>query len=143
MAMLFSAFSAFMGSVYFLEKRSTRSMITASVGALTNVVLNLLLIPSQGAMGAAIATVISYVAVFAIRAFDTGKYLKFDLCIPKVVLNTLIVTAQTIIMILEIPYWIIWQIAITAIIVILNGREILIAAKEFLSNFLKNKEKNI
>ncbi len=136
-AMLFSAFSAFMGSVYFLEKRSTRSMITAAVGALTNIVFNLLLIPTQGAMGAAVATVISYMVVFVIRAVDTGKYLKFDLCIPRVAVNTAVIIIQTILMIFEVPYWIFWQLGIVGFIAAFNGREIAMTAKELVCNFLK------
>jgi len=124
-AMIFSAFSAFMGSVYFLEKRSVRSLITAASGALTNIALNILLIPTMGAMGAAIATVASYILVYVIRAYDTGRYLKFNLCIPRVIINASLIIVQTVIMILELPYWIYWQIAIVCFMLLFNGSEII------------------
>ncbi len=142
-AMVFSALSAFMGSVYFLEKRSMRSMLTASVGAFTNLVLNFLLIPAYGAMGAAVATVVSYMAVYAIRAYDTGKYLRFGLCIPRVIINSALLIAQAAIMIFEVPFWLYLQIGIIILTVLINGREIIKTALELLSKFLKNKEKNI
>ena len=123
-AMIFSAFSAFMGSVYFIEKRSTRSLITAASGAISNIALNVLLIPKYGAMGAAIATVASYVLVYVIRACDTRRYLKFNLCVIKVVINSLVLIVQTVIMILEVPYWIYWQIAIVVFMILFNGRDI-------------------
>jgi O-antigen/teichoic acid export membrane protein len=142
-AMIFSAFSAFMGSVYFLEKRSMRSFVTASVGALTNIILNFALIPTFGAMGAAVATAASYMVAFIIRAIDTSKYLKFSLCIPRLIINTGLIIAQTVLMIVEIKYWIIIQIAIILVLATFNGREIFSAAVAILKKFLGKKTKNI
>lgn len=137
-AMIFSAFSAFMGSVYFLQKRSSRSMMTATVGAVCNIVLNLLLIPGYGAQGAAIATAISYFVVYGIRAVDTKKYLAFDMCIVRVSVNTLLVIAQAVIMIAELPYWQIWQIAIILVLTLINVKDIIKAMTQLLRKFLKN-----
>ena len=142
-AMIFSAFSSFMGSVYFIEKKSVMALITASVGALSNVVLNFILIPFYGAMGAAIATAISYAIVFAIRALNTRKYLKFKLHICKIIINTLAIVAQAVIMILELPFWIFWQLGMVLFLIAFNAKDIIVAIKGFLGNFLKNKKKNI
>lgn len=139
-AMIFSAFSSFLGSVYFLRKKSVRSLLTMALGAGLNVVLNFALIPFWGAMGAAIATVISYMAVFIFRAYDTAKYVRFGLCIPKLIINSILLIAQTVIMVLEIPYWIYWQIGILVFIVIFNGREIIKAIFELSKKILKNKK---
>ena len=145
-AMIFSAFSAFMGSVYFLEKRSMRSFVTASVGALTNIVLNFALIPSFGAMGAAVATAISYMVAFVIRAIDTAKYLKFSLCIPRLVINTVLIIAQTVLMLLDLPNFthrVIIQLVIVAIFALYNGKEIFSAVIGILKKFLGKNSKNI
>ena len=77
-AMIFSAFSEFLGSVYFVNKKSSRSLITAAAGAITNIILNFALIPFFGAMGAAVATAICYALVFLIRIIDTQKFISFD-----------------------------------------------------------------
>lgn len=137
MAMLFSAFSAFMGSVYFLEKRSVRSFATAAAGALINVVLNFALIIPMGAMGAAIATVASYAVVYVIRAIDTKRYLKFKLYPVRIIINAVLLTAQIIIMVAEPPYWIAMQGAALLLMLIINGREIVQAVMTFLRKFLK------
>ncbi len=136
-AMLFSAFSAFMGSVYFLEKRSMRSLVTATAGALVNVVLNFILIVRYGAMGAAIATVVSYVVVYVLRAYDTRKYLKFKLYTLRLAINTVLLVAQTVIMVAEVPYWIVWQIGLLAVMIVFNGREIVQTVMMFLRKILK------
>ena len=145
-AMIFSAFSAFMGSVYFLEKRSIRSFVTASVGALTNIILNFALIPSFGAMGAAVATALSYMVAFTIRAIDSHKYLKFDLCIPRLVINTALMIAQTVLMLLDLAdpvFRILIQLAIVAIFAVYNGREIFRTVTQVAKKFLGKKRKNI
>ena len=142
-AMIFSAFSAFLGSVYFLEKKSVRSFVTAGIGAITNILLNFLLIPHFGAMGAAVATVISYLVAFVIRACDTVKYLRFNLCTVKVTVNTLVIVAQTVIMLLELPMWLLWQALFTVFMLVFNGREIFKAVMQVTKKILGKKAKNI
>ena len=72
-SMAFSSFANFMGSVYVVEKRSKNSFLTAMLGAVINIVLSFLLIPtSLGVQGAAIATFVSYFAIFVIRAINVN-----------------------------------------------------------------------
>ena len=108
LAMIFSAFSEFLGSVYFVNKKSTRSLVTAAVGAVTNIILNFALIPLWDATGAAIATAICY-----------------NRAIIKTVVNTAVIVAQAVFMIIELPYWWIYQIAFVAFLLVFNGREVL------------------
>jgi len=128
-ATTFSALVSFLGSVYFLEKKSVMSMLTSMAGALVNVVLNFVLIPERGAMGAAVATVISYVAVFAIRAYDTRFYVKFNMHTLKLIINSAAIMAQVFIMVSEIRYWKYAQIAIVLFVLIFNGKDIIRAVK--------------
>ena len=132
-ATVFSAFSSFMGSVYFLEKKSLLSMLTAASGAIINVVLNFLMIPRHGAMGAAVATLISYLAVYVIRAIDTGNYLKFNLSPVKVTVNTLVLILQAVIMIESVRYWQYAQIGIIIFMLLFNGKGILHSVFQILS----------
>ena len=74
------------------------AMITALVGAGTNVILNLILIPKIGAIGAAIATVVAFIVVFVSRAIHTRKYIKVDLNPPLLALQTSILIAQCCVM---------------------------------------------
>ena len=124
-AMVFSAFSEFLGSVYFVHKRSARSLLTAAVGAIVNIVLNFALIPSLGAMGAAIATAICYGIVFFIRVIDTKKYIPFSRAPIKTVVNTVAIMAQTVLILLQMPYWWIYQIAFVLFMAAFNGRDII------------------
>ncbi len=76
-ATVFTALDTFLGSVYFAGRRTMWSMLTALVGALLNVALNLLLIPIGGAMGASIATFIAYFTVFILRLVTTRRLICF------------------------------------------------------------------
>lgn len=49
------------------------------LAAITNIILNVLLIPLIGIMGAAVATTISYILMLIICVYVTSKYLWFDI----------------------------------------------------------------
>ena len=120
-ATTFSTLVSFLGSVYFLEKKSVMSMLTAMAGAVVNVILNFMMIPRHGAMGAAVATLISYLTVYAIRAVDTRSYLKFKLHTPRLIVNSTALLAQAVIMLAEIPYWYLAEGAILCFMLVFNG----------------------
>lgn len=70
----FSTLGTFVGTPYYVYKDMKGNMFSAASGAIINVVLNAVLIPTIGVQGAAIATCISYIVVFVYRVFDTNKY---------------------------------------------------------------------
>lgn len=73
----FSCVSAFIGNL-FLGARITKILFTTTVyGAVVNIILNLLMIPSWGIMGAAVATMISNCVVYGIRLVRAEKMLGF------------------------------------------------------------------
>ena len=136
-ATAFSALVNFMASVYMVKKRSMNSFVTAAVGAVTNIVLNLLLIPRFSAMGAAVATFFSYFIVFVIRTVDSRRMIPFRLGTPKLIFNTVAVSAQCVVMVAEIPYWLPIQIAILGAVFAVNGKEIVKGIVLALRNKLK------
>ena len=96
LASVFSGFTSFLGSVYLVKKKSVLTFLTSMSGAAINIVLNLLLIPKIGAQGAAIATVVSYLAVFVIRAVNTKKYVPFSLSLPRMSVSIALMVIQTV-----------------------------------------------
>ena len=136
-ATTFSALVSFLGTVYFLEKKSVMSMLTAMAGAIVNVILNFVLIPTRGALGAAVATAISYVAVYAIRAYDTRFYVKFDLHTPRLVINSVLIVAQSLIVLAEPSGWMVMTAVVFALILAINAKGILAAGVTMLRRFKK------
>ena len=75
--LLFSAilgcFSVYFGNFYTVEKNSKAIMKTTLYGAISNVLLCLILIPFWGIYGALIANVLSFVIIVVSRYVDTRK----------------------------------------------------------------------
>lgn len=121
LAMIFTAFVSFTGTVYVVNKKSGISFLTALVGAASNIALNFLLIPSfLGVQGAAIATVLSYFIVFVVRCFNVKKYIPFKIYGGHITLNTVIITLQAVVMITEIKGWILIQAACILALALIN-----------------------
>lgn len=137
LAMVFSAFTNFMGSVYIVEKRSKNSFLTTMVGAVLNIILNFILIPSPlGVQGAAIATFVSYLLIFVIRAVNVIKYIPFKMYSKTVIINTVILLVQTVFMVCNLPLNIAVQAAAIILMGIVNFKFIKIFVVKMLS-FLK------
>ena len=142
MATIYACFSTFMTSIYMVEKRGSLNLITMMAGAVTNVVLNLLLIPKLGAQGAAIATFISYVVVFGLRAVNTRKFININISPVHLLLNTALMGAMTFIMLRNIQHWAVYCVVITLVIIILSIRPLFVFAKQLLRGLLKKKKGN-
>lgn len=67
LAFTFSGYSYFMGSIFSAEKESVKVMKSTALGAVTNIILNAVLIPIFSIYGAAIATVISNLVMMVYR----------------------------------------------------------------------------
>ena len=65
-------------------------------GAVTNVVLNLILIPRMGANGAAVATACAFVVVFLTRSRDTRRFIKINYQPVVLTCQTVVLVAQTV-----------------------------------------------
>lgn len=79
---MFATLNTFVGTSYYVEKDMKGNLNSATVGAIVNVCLNAILIPTIGVTGAAAATWISYVAVLVYRILDTRKYLALKIITP-------------------------------------------------------------
>lgn len=97
-ATTFSCIVNFLASVYMAEKKSLMALLTASSGAVTNIVLNFILIPRMGANGAAVATVCSFIVVFITRGINTRRYIKINFKLPLIIAETVILITQSVLM---------------------------------------------
>ena len=138
LAMVFAAFSTFFSSVYVVSKKSSLSFWTALLGAGSNVILNLILIPRIGVMGAALATLASYILVFFVRTVSIRRLLPFPLAAPIVALDAGLLSAQALLASPLISRWFprwasCWipaQAPLVFLLLILNAKPLLLAAKK-------------
>lgn len=118
-ASLFSSLAAFYGSVYTSAKKTSMLMISTIISAVVNIVLNFAFIPSYGAMGAAIATMISYIVLWVIRAIHSRKLFSFAVNIKKEIVLFLIMTAEIILLCLDYnPYFAVSLISFVLVCII-------------------------
>ena len=110
LSMAAAAFSNFMGSVYVVTKQSKASFWTSLVGAGSNIVLNLWLIPQIGHQGAA-ATFQSCHALILNRLVNARQLLPFSLSGRKLALGVGILLLQTLFLLFRWPGWLPVQIA--------------------------------
>lgn len=95
MAMVFSAFSSFMNSVYVVMEKSHLSLWTAVWGAGANILMNLWMIPRIGIQGAAVATLVSYLMCFGIRAVSARRLIPFRLYPGRLTVSTGLLMLQS------------------------------------------------
>lgn len=126
----FLCLSNFLNSIYTLEKKSISSFTTVLCGALMNIVLNVLMIPSMGAFGASLATMISYVFMFLIRVIHTRRYIPVHWKYPRVMASCILLALQCVLMLREGRFWLLMQVALCLLIFALNGIDILNAFKK-------------
>ena len=124
-ATVFTSFDSFLATAYFTKKKTMVSFYTSMLGALLNIVLNLIWIPWWGAVGASLATFASYFAVFVLRAATMHKYIRFNLQIPKIIFHTVVLGVMGVIMMLEPPMWMLWIGLCTVLVVGFNAPALL------------------
>lgn len=82
---VFMTTGTFLASWYTVNKDSKGYLLSATCGAIVNIVLNLVLIPIFGIAGSALATCVSYIVVFVYRVRDTKKYITIEVINRKYV----------------------------------------------------------
>lgn len=108
LATTFACLSAFLASVYMVEKRSGATFATTLLAAGLNVAGNLWLIPLWGASGAALSTFGSYLLMFAVRAVHARRLIPIRWSLPKFLLNFGLLGLQCVLMLWEVPWWPVW-----------------------------------
>ncbi|MCR4738988.1 MAG: polysaccharide biosynthesis C-terminal domain-containing protein [Lachnospiraceae bacterium] len=98
-SVVFGAMTGFFGSICLANKDSKAMGIATFAGAVINVLLNLILIRRLSAMGAAIATAVSYYIMFIMAYFMVKKYVSFKKAIIKSHISYILLAAEAYIMI--------------------------------------------
>lgn len=142
-ATTYSCIVNFLASVYMAEKKSLMALLTASSGAITNIVLNLVLIPKIGANGAAIATVCAFLMVFITRGANTRKYIKIDFKLPLMIFETVVLITQSALMLIMKTGAVLYGIeaVLFAVMLIVNIKPIKELVQLVLGRFLKRGKK--
>lgn len=82
-SVVFGAMAGYIGGIFAAVKDSKLYAKSTVVGAVVNVVLNIVLVELMGAIGAAVATAISYCSVWFIRLRHVNKYMSLKLKVSR------------------------------------------------------------
>ena len=126
------ALVAFLATVYMVKKKSMHSFFTAMIGTLLNLLLNFVLIPEWGAIGAAVATLVAYVAVWIARLIDAPRMIGFSLYLPRQIVSILLILGASAIMTLNVwgSFW--WTLLLAATVTVINAPALIVGVKGML-----------
>lgn len=141
-SVIFGALTGFLGSICLAHKDSKSMGRATGVGAIVNIVLNIMLIPKFGAMGAAVATGISYFVMCMMARVFTGRHVKLNVNWVKDMLAYIVIVIESIVMILEVQYSYFVCSLLTALILIIYLKEIR-ELLELLINKFKGEKKSV
>lgn len=125
---------AYYGNLFAGLKLSRQVFKTTLLGAVTNILLNILLIPKFNAYGAAIATVFSYLVIYYARYFILKRIMAFE---HNIILNTiciLIMTMQIVLYEVDIPICYVFSFVLFFVYLIMFNKEL----KTLLHKIVKN-----
>ncbi len=131
-AVLMMSFNQFLSSIYTATKKTTHSFWTSLVAAVTNLILNVILIYRFGVHGAVIATFISYFVCYLIRIVDTRRLIPFKVHHMRFILNLVILFAMSVAAIFEPPYLIPFQSVLVIFMCVFNFSAIMQTVKKML-----------
>lgn len=125
-AIVFGALSGYLGGFFSAVRESKSFARSTAVGAGLNLLLNFLLTPATGALGAAVATAASYFAVWTLRYRSSRKYIKLKLDLRRDLLAYGLLAAQGAVLLLSKDNATLYGIETAAFlaVVALYGREL-------------------
>ncbi len=129
MGMTFFSFAQFLGTIYTANKKTAMAFITNLIAAVVNVVLNIFMIGRYGAVGAAIATSISYFVLWITRIITTDKIIHLKIKWLSVGFSSVLIVLMTIVQLMEIRGDLFLEIICFFAIIIFNYKTVLKIAK--------------
>lgn len=138
---VFAALSGYLGSIFTAVKNSRIFATSTVIAAVINSVLNLVLIPPFGALGAAIATAISFVTIWIIRYICVAKYMKLQVRLVRDCVAYMLLTVQATIEHFDGHFYIMQGIILVIILVIYKREMIRIFNKVRITEKLRKNGK--
>lgn len=131
-AVLMMSFNQFLSSIYTATQKTTHSFWSSLAAAVTNLILNTVLIYYFGVHGAVIATFVSYFVCYIIRIVDTRRLIPFKVHHMRFVLNLVILFAMSIAAVFEPSFLIPFQIVLLLFMCVFNAQAIVQTVKKVL-----------
>ncbi|MCC8137116.1 MAG: oligosaccharide flippase family protein [Clostridiales bacterium] len=99
-AIVFGSMSGYIGGLFSAVKNSKIFAQSSVIGALCNIILNFIFTPYTGAIGAAIATTISYFVIWLIRLLHSRKYIYLQINLTRDLFSYVLLVLQSLILLI-------------------------------------------
>ncbi len=139
LAAFFTCLSTYLGTNYVAMKKTTGVFLTTVIGAVLNLIMNIILTPIIGIKGTALATVVSMALTWIIRGIDTRKFVQIHYDLKTFIIPLILVCFQVAILTLGITNIII-QISAFLLIVLICAKDFFAVVKYFLNMFRAKKK---
>ncbi|WCG37215.1 lipopolysaccharide biosynthesis protein [Aerococcus urinaeequi] len=114
---VFSALSSFLGVAYTASKETKGVFRTSMIGGGFSIILNIILIPLFGIIGAGVSSMIGFFVMFFVRYVDTKDILSFNIDWNKFLLTLVLIILQTVILFIDINDYIALTILVSLFLV--------------------------
>ena len=94
----------FFGSVYTSAQKTSVLFYSSFTGAISNVIMNVILIPIYGGLGAAIATLLSYLVILIFRMIHSRKIMPIHMNVVHSVISFLLLVGMCIVQTVDMEY---------------------------------------
>lgn len=127
-----SGLVTFVSVIFLVRKKSVNSLICSSASAIINVLLNIVLIKAYGVMGAAIATMLSYIAVYFLASYRSLLYVSYKPYFARTVVNIVLLILQSVAMVYFGNLSYVFSAIIFVAIVLFNLQMVIYTVKTFI-----------
>lgn len=122
-AYVFSGLAAFLDANFASSKKTYALFWATSVGAIVNIVLNLIFIDRMGVLGAAYTTMVGFIVTWAMRYWMSRKLVAMQVPLMKHILMYVFLIIEAVCIYKEVPFRYGIGLVIVIVLVLLNWKE--------------------
>ena len=120
----FSCLCGFLASAFRAYKKTGQLFVSIAIGAVVNIVLNLVLINTIGVVGASIATAASFLVTWIVRMYTIQKLVKVKIRLPQTIVTYVFAIIDCTLIVYEVRGSYIIYLLLCAAIIVLNYTEV-------------------
>ncbi len=132
-----SSIVLFYGGIYIAIKKTEQVGMTSTIGALLNLIINLVLIKKIGLYAASISTVCSYLIILIYRTIDLRKYLDIKYNRKELVISTILMATSITVLYYRNTFAILINLIISTIYNIIFNKILIVASYNKLKLLLR------
>lgn len=138
----FSCLCGFLASAFRAYKKTGQLFVSVAIGAVVNIILNLILIESIGVVGASIATAASFLVTWVVRMYTIQKLVKVKIHLPQTIATYVLAITGCILIVYDVPYAYLFYLLLCGAIIALNYadvKNITVSTAQLMKKVLKRK----